>query len=417
MKGSHTEHPIIRLPVMRPEVFLALFVFAGIYKLVLFPELSATFDWTAAMFVLTIFSGALLILTIGGFRKIRFTASDVWLGLYSMTVGLGLLQSSDINYGMKIAAEFLLLGVLASYFLPRVLASFSSIQRVARNAQSVVIVLAIVTSVLTLGRSPIDDRAFAGSYLSWGYFLGAAIILTLLRIQSATSRMKAVYTLALVPLSASFFLSRARGPLISLGVILLATLFMSKTLSKRMRLGIGIAIAVSISIAPMLLPTDTFSRLSLLFREDKGASVAVRLDGWSAGVQAFLEHPLLGIGTGSFQDFHTAYGSKHPLRYPHNVFIGVAAESGVVGLILMCGFLVSLFWYWRYSSRNQVSAANRLLLASCYLVVAFYLIGTLFSGHLLSRHELLFAGMAVALAQQCGAQECPVRYGKGSVNE
>jgi O-antigen ligase len=54
---------------------------------------------------------------------------------------------------------------------------------------------------------------------------------------------------------------------------------------------------------------------------------------WLQGLTAFVEHPLIGVGSGAFRD-------AIPLdKAAHNTLLGIAVELGVVGLIL---FLIML---------------------------------------------------------------------------
>jgi O-antigen ligase len=53
----------------------------------------------------------------------------------------------------------------------------------------------------------------------------------------------------------------------------------------------------------------------------------------------FTEHPLVGIGTGTFREGVRPYLDR--ARAPHNLFMAVAVESGIVGLIILAAPLIS----------------------------------------------------------------------------
>jgi putative inorganic carbon (HCO3(-)) transporter len=65
------------------------------------------------------------------------------------------------------------------------------------------------------------------------------------------------------------------------------------------------------------------------------ASNQLRLQVWKAGWHMYLDHPILGVGTGQFP---TAYGLIYsPVRHggwynPHNLFLQVICELGLIGL-------------------------------------------------------------------------------------
>jgi hypothetical protein len=78
----------------------------------------------------------------------------------------------------------------------------------------------------------------------------------------------------------------------------------------------------------MLIATAAFIRPGSFFG---------RVDIWADGVRIFLDHPLVGAGTGSFRSL-TSTG----MSTAHNVFITIAAENGVLGLAAFIAWLVAL---------------------------------------------------------------------------
>jgi hypothetical protein len=72
---------------------------------------------------------------------------------------------------------------------------------------------------------------------------------------------------------------------------------------------------------------------------------------WDLGVRVFARHPVRGVGLGGFeQAFEAERVGAHPLpktrpaRAPHNDFLGLAAEVGVLGPVLLLWALVWLAW-------------------------------------------------------------------------
>jgi O-antigen ligase len=60
----------------------------------------------------------------------------------------------------------------------------------------------------------------------------------------------------------------------------------------------------------------------------------------------FLDHPLVGIGIGNYQDAYLAYHPGVfviPLGHAHNYYINIAAEAGLLGLTAFLLFLLSIF--------------------------------------------------------------------------
>ena len=61
---------------------------------------------------------------------------------------------------------------------------------------------------------------------------------------------------------------------------------------------------------------------------------------WKAGWMAFKEHPLHGVGAAGYEPWWAQHGSlDYFVRNAHSLFIETAAELGLVGLVLLFGFL------------------------------------------------------------------------------
>jgi len=59
--------------------------------------------------------------------------------------------------------------------------------------------------------------------------------------------------------------------------------------------------------------------------------VNIRLKLYSTAWQLFKQKPLFGLGTGGF-----VLGE---CRYPYNIFLEIAVENGLLGLVIFLGFL------------------------------------------------------------------------------
>ena len=297
--------------------------------------------------------------------------------------------------------------MLASYSLPRLIASFASPIKIVRNILVTIVVLAGVTTLMTLfGLGATDTRAFAGSYLSWSYFLGVAILSGLVLLNISSNRLIRAFIVVLEPLFlAAMFLTMARGPLISLLVTGGLILLWKGYVSVRKKIGIVLSLLVVLAVLVSVLPPSFWSRYELLFAQDKGSSIDARLDAYDLAGQLFIEHPLLGAGTGSFRSASLSASlsreSPYALSYAHNAFLQIAAENGLLGLFFYMGFLTFLFLSARRTLKdvNTAKIARELTLG-CLLVFIFLFIGTQFSGSIIGRDELLFAGLIVLLGTE-----------------
>jgi len=77
-----------------------------------------------------------------------------------------------------------------------------------------------------------------------------------------------------------------------------------------------------------LVPQTSFDRLATTGASIAAGDLGGRVDIWREGIAVFLEHPLLGVGSGAFR---TAVESD---KIAHNTFLSVLVEGGIVGFVL-----------------------------------------------------------------------------------
>lgn len=140
--------------------------------------------------------------------------------------------------------------------------------------------------------------------------------------------------------------SGSRGPVLggTLGLIVLVILLGR---SKRIVLQLIVVAALasgSFVVALQLVPAGAAHRaLSTITGTQSGVSGNGRSQIWNAGWQAFADHPLLGIGTGSFATAdreELCPGPACDARYPHNMILEAAAELGIAGGLLAIAILI-----------------------------------------------------------------------------
>ena len=109
-------------------------------------------------------------------------------------------------------------------------------------------------------------------------------------------------------------------------------------------------------------PKYIYAYLSTLPQELFHGTLDYRLIIWKAGFNLFSYEPLKGVGSGNFA---WAIG-KHLYRpfAPHNAFLGIAVETGVLGLLLWIGMLVA---GWQRVLRTASPA--RLLWATEFIIL------------------------------------------------
>ena len=151
-------------------------------------------------------------------------------------------------------------------------------------------------------------------------------------------------------------LTMSRAFIVALGVMLCVYIW---------RLGLNRRILVLGSILCVLL----FVMPSTFFLRLKDASGAGRLDIWLAGLTPLKTYWLAGAGFANFPVVYNAYAGSAPTfegfnRGSHNIYLNVAVELGVVGIVLM----IAALWH---QLRGMAKLHSSLAGASSLLAISF----------------------------------------------
>ncbi len=87
---------------------------------------------------------------------------------------------------------------------------------------------------------------------------------------------------------------------------------------------------------------------------------------WYVAIRMIMQKPLLGWGMGSFVPYNQIYGMGIR-QYAHNMYLQLAAENGVVGLLAFLGiFCAFITMTTKMLQRMENSGEDRRSLAVCY---------------------------------------------------
>jgi O-antigen ligase len=137
------------------------------------------------------------------------------------------------------------------------------------------------------------------------------------------------------------------------------------------------SIIAALVIAVIMITVPLFSqRISAIFSLEKNS---YRLNNWKISWNIFLQHPLVGVGSGMLPSYLEPYKEKGLIDFTssaHNMYIHELAEDGVPGFILVIG--TQIYFCIKYF-RVHNSAAEPLLKAIS-LGVALSLLNILVAG-------------------------------------
>jgi hypothetical protein len=202
----------------------------------------------------------------------------------------------------------------------------------------------------------------------------------------------------------TLFVLLLTGARISLFALIAMVLFYVLR-SKRKILSLTICVAVALTLW-FSLPQEYQRRYLTVKSYAEGGKLddsnELRLAIWNAGWRMFLDHPILGVGAGQFA---TAYGTQysgqrhHAWMQPHNLFLQIVCELGVVGFAVFLLFIGRVWRAIREVLRFKDSAAFKtnyqFALACNLMLIGMGLISTV--SHTLYRpYWYLLAGMVAA---------------------
>ena len=168
-------------------------------------------------------------------------------------------------------------------------------------------------------------------------FLPLAVALALAR---GRPLVRALALVGVPAIAAAIVFSKSRGGMIGLVMMLVVLLYQVR----HIRPGVAAAVVAMCLAAIPFLPPSFVLRMSSIYNadEDPTGSREARQRLMREGYQAFLDHPLVGLGAGQFSNYQPE-AREEPWRETHNAVLQVASELGVLGLVLFIGLIGSGF--------------------------------------------------------------------------
>jgi len=117
------------------------------------------------------------------------------------------------------------------------------------------------------------------------------------------------------------------------------------------------AVAIG-AVGLFFIPEAAWERLSTLQADEADKSIATRLYTNQLGVVAFVKNPVAGIGRRNFPNWASQEEGKQITNVLHNMYLTVAAEQGLIGLVPLLAIL-GVAWVeysrtWKRLGRGNV---------------------------------------------------------------
>lgn len=222
------------------------------------------------------------------------------------------------------------------------------------------------------------------------------LLVAIFTVIAATGRRARYLAMAAIPaLGISLVAAGSRGPIVAFTIALLCLLALSATQrrARRRLLLVAGVLFVAACVVPLIVPSSTLARaLSTIIGSTNGVSSNGRYQLWSDALALFSQHLWLGAGTGAGATLVPG------LLYPHNLFLEISVELGVVGLtallLALGGFVHSLRRCWTLAPDHE-----RLVTALVVAMFANGLVNAQFSDPIQGNFTVwLWGGIAVGMA-------------------
>ena len=179
----------------------------------------------------------------------------------------------------------------------------------------------------------------ADNYLGLGRVAGFASAIVLAELSSRNPRRKTLLLwLSLALYAFVLWTAGGRGPFFAfLATVLVMLLGMVRlsagTVRRRIAMSfLGLLVGVGIVAASVGPESRTLARLTVLFTQEAGGgSAGERLIFYKGAIDIASTAPLMGHGVGSWP---VKMGFGDILSYPHNIFLEILAEGGLIGILL-----------------------------------------------------------------------------------
>lgn len=328
----------------------------------------------------------------------------------SALISLALLGLFTVGVSYSSASIYEALHALGSYreliLLPLAMLIFEDEQwqKKAYYAFFVAIFIAVVASFsmrlgwLSEGSDGQEWVPFK-SRIAFGFFLAYAAYLTLnhaIRAQSNISKtLWSAFSVA-ITFDLLFLVSGRTG---HIAFIVLLTLLFFQNWRTALRHWLVITLLL-VTILPAVVLTSQAIQgrsgdVALATEKPEASSIGLRLIFWESSMRIFADHPFLGAGTGSFANEFLTHANGYEIlkaENPHNEYLLIACQLGIIGVCFFLWLLFSLFKEAKQMPEMYGTATQGLVVAMA--------VGCMFNSFLRDHGEghffAIFAGMLLS---------------------
>ncbi|KOR11801.1 hypothetical protein AMC75_12480 [Staphylococcus carnosus] len=386
------------------EMYFTLFLTAGIFK--------SNFNWfpldiTILFFILT----AIVILKRLFLKPKIYIAQFFAILLMLLIVALMLLTytyAPKTSYALTKTVSFIIFS-FGSFVFSLFLFSYN-----LKKIQKFFEVFVLVSTLLSI--IAIIEYFYPNQFLSVG--LNTGIVIGLARavgisciinlsyflISNKEIRIKILCLSSLLLNISALILTASRMAIISVVISWILLIFLStKIKNKKIYVDKNTKIIVPIFIFVIAFTIYLYIkgafdkilfRMTVLINESNGGtSLNGRFDRYETALHMFIDKPIFGNGIGSFS---YVYGGVTASEYPHNIFLEVISEMGLIGLIGLLFLIVYVIY--RYIKINTDKSYETMKLSVSILLISLFLFLSVNSSGDLVENRIFFAILGLIIS-------------------
>lgn len=348
------------------EVFFALFLLSGVFK----ESISFPVDLAAVFLILTtlsIFKRLYLKPQINKYNLLPVSLFVVFIGL----VLASFFYSPNLNLTQDKTVKLLLLTTPAFVYPFFLLKTKESLTRFLITLATVATIMSVFSLPMILQRGGsvgfvgFNDGNYLGLARAGG--IGLVILMFLGILNDKFKKYRVLFLISAIVVLISLLGSGARMPILAVSAALFISLITSFKIKGRKikypKYYNKIFLFLMILLAPLIWAYNKGYFNSVIYRfralqeDNGGASVSARTDRYIEAIGVFRENLFIGNGFGSFGERYTG-GSRHD--YPHNLFLELASELGVVGIFIFGLLLIVAFSRFIRLGKFKIARNNNL---------------------------------------------------------
>ena len=381
--------------------FLLVFIYArphwavAVYVVLVYADLLSIMVKYHDFPPLARFAGAIMLTAVLGYRVVyrreglKKDEVTPWLVAYGLVVALGIFYAQKPDAVMPNVVEFVR-NFLTYLIIVNSLTTLGRIKVALWGLFGVATLLSTLTLYQTVtGNTDSDfgglaqfrvseifggsDAARPGGTIGDANYYGQLLLIVVpvglyLLFESRVLLAKFAALGATTAIMGAIVFTYSRGD----AVALVATLF-AAVVFKRPRLPVLIVLGIVAAIGISLLPSNYVDRMSTIVGAITGDQTAILTEGSirgrvgavSAAVDMFADNMILGVGRENYPVHQLAYleGSALALNSraipPHDLYLEIATEHGIVGIVVFAGLIVVTFGALREARRRFTAAGER----------------------------------------------------------